>query len=193
MLKITIDNFNFTPCYFTKLLGCIHKWLGENNVHNNISLYSFSHIQKDCFYFNAYDNNLIEKLNQGISKDKTMFNETKVINIETIGENINKDIFYCASPFFIKDKNVFKNFNDIDVNSIAKRIIQTKANFANIKLTDFNLEFINFYKTKLVKIHDINNKCFVSNIKITGDKTVKDFILKVGIGNNTGCGFGFIY
>jgi CRISPR/Cas system endoribonuclease Cas6 (RAMP superfamily) len=96
-------------------------------------------------------------------------------------------------PFFVKFGSQFKKFTDTDVSIIAKNTLLKKAKIANINLREFNLQFIDFCKTKLIKIHDISNKCFVSKVKITGNETVKNFACKAGIGNCTGAGFGFIY
>lgn len=190
-IRFILTGFEFFPDYFTKLLGVVHKWIGENDVHDNISLYTFSHIRNNSFTFVCFDKELLNKIKKNAMLDKEMFRNTRLRSVQLLSIKTNKEIFSCASPFFVKENDkhlIYKN-----AEKRAKQILLSKAKFANIDLGDFELEFLNFRKTKLIKIHDINNKCYISDVKITGNKQVKEFACKVGIGSSTGVGFGFIY
>lgn len=189
-LEIHVDNFQFHPDYFTKLLGCVHKWIGDNDLHDNTSLYNYSHIRHDLFSFVAFDNEILNKVVIGISKDAHMFDDCCVSKIVERKRLWDKDEFYCLSPFFVKQADKHLLFNS--ASKRAKDILNYKARLAGVELGEFDLKFINNRKTKLIKIHNINNRCFVSNVKITGGDEVKKFATKVGIGSSTGCGFGYI-
>jgi len=121
-----------------------------------------------------------------------MFKNVVFIGFERMHINTNKNIFSCASPFFVKNK-AQKHLIFKDAEQRAIEILITKSKIAGIKLGEFDLEFVDFVKTKLIRIHDIDNKCFVSKIKITGSKEMKKFACQVGIGSSTGSGFGMIY
>lgn len=41
--------------YQEKLVGTLHKWIGENEIHDKISLYSYSWLQGGCLKNNALD------------------------------------------------------------------------------------------------------------------------------------------
>src|SRR6056297_3076364 len=76
------------------LTGAIHKWLGWNQEHGEISLYSFSRLEggrkaKDglafeegsTFFFSSPDEELIKILIKGIQKDPEMFSGLKVSEV----------------------------------------------------------------------------------------------------------------
>lgn len=189
---IYLNNFTFEPDYVTKLTGVIHKWLGENNVHDNMSLYNFSHIHNNRFNFTSFDEKLQEKLMHGINNFPKMFAETKAIGFNQYNYDSDRVVFKTASPIFVKNNdNTHLLFEEAEQR--AKEILLKRAMFAGVKLSDFEIKFPNRIKEKLIKIHNIKNKCFTSHVEIKGDASVKDFAAKVGIGNSTGCGFGFIY
>ena len=191
-IQFKLTGFEFKPDYFTKLLGFIHKCLGKNDLHNDISLYSYSHIHNNSFTFVSYNINVIDKIVKGAMFYKKMFDNCEVVSFKLIHIIYQKNVFKCASPFFVKDsENKHLIFKEAELQ--VKSTLIKKAARANIDLSDFDIEFINFEKTKLIKIHEINNKCFVSSVKIHGNDTVKSFACQVGLGNSTGCGFGFIY
>lgn len=190
MLKIIVENFKFEKNYFTKLLGFIHKSFGQNTIHDTISLYSYSNIYNNSFFFNSYDKELQKKLIDGILKDNNIFDNCNVIKILQ-EEDIIREVYKSYSPFFIKN-NLNQHLIYKDAEQFAKKIILKKMQIANFKSNDFNIEFINFKQTKLIKIHDINNRCFISDVVIHADNETHKFIKQVGIGNSTGCGFGYI-
>lgn len=191
-LIFELSGYEFKPSVHTKMLGVIHKWIGKNEIHDEISLYSFSHVFNNQFMFSAFDETIIEKIKYGSIKHPEMFDNCKLIGYRLKSFDVKKESFRCASPFFVKDENnkhlIFK-----EAEEQAKKTLIKKAKIANIELGEFDLQFVNFRKTKLIKIHDIENRCFVSEVKIIGSDTVKMFACQVGIGNSTGAGFGFIY
>lgn len=191
-VRLYLNEFNFTPDYFTKMIGVIHKWIGYNGVHSCMSLYVYSHIHNNTFTFTAHDENLVRELIKGVIKHPEMFGDTKVLSHKILKINTDKEIFHTASPIFVKD-SFNKHLIFKTAEKQAKQTLLKKAIYAGVELGDFELTFEDFKKTKLIKIHEISNRCFISHVKIVGDSVVKDFACKVGIGNSTGCGFGFIY
>lgn len=193
-IKIQLKGFNFFPAYHTKMLGVIHKWIGENNVHDTMSLYSFSHIRKGgYFFFTAYDNKLISRVLHGITNDPVLWEGVIVTDLKVQNSFLgnDKEIFSMSSPVLLKEYT--EHVTDIKrAPAIAKRILNKKAKSVGLDLGDYDIEFVNFEKTKLVGIHHIKNRAFYSDVHITGSEIAKRFALQVGLGNSTGSGFGFI-
>ncbi|MDP2423099.1 MAG: CRISPR-associated endoribonuclease Cas6, partial [Bacteroidales bacterium] len=68
------------------LVGSIHKWLGWNKIHDNISLYSFSRLDGGkainsglkfehgtSFFFSSHETGLIKSIIEGVQRDPFMF------------------------------------------------------------------------------------------------------------------------
>lgn len=213
-IKIILSKSNscipFT--YQGLMLGTIHKWFGANNkLHDKLSLYNYSWLKgfrinkygliadkQPYFYFSCFDDRLIDRLNAGICKDKSMFNGFEVIRIENIDCEI-KECYEPLSPIFVKEKTENNSlehllFDNPKTETIMTNLMRNKMKFANV---NFELESIKFEvsehsKTKLVKIHGINSRANLCNVKIVGDENAHKFILDVGVGHSTGSGFGCI-
>lgn len=188
-LKIYIKNFIFTPSYFTWLLGCIHKWIGpDNNEHGNISLYSYSHIYRDYFYFSSFYPQICQRLIDGIRSDPAMWLNVYVSDVEIISYESVTTIFRTTSPIFCRRDGI--HIIGKEATLISKNILMHKAKIANIELPPFNINLF-LKKTKLVQIHDISNRCAHYNVNISNPEAAR-FALSVGLGNCTGVGFGHI-
>ena len=183
---------NTTPVpfdYHQKLVGTIHKWIGNNSIHDTISLYSFSWLnggrkvenalqfsQGATMFISFYDESIIKAIIRTILEDPEMFCGMFVTDI-TIGAEpqfSERDLYYCASPIFIKRK--------LDNGSIKQY---------NLDIC-FDLSYSK-KKLKLVRYHGIGNKASLCPVVIKGKPETKQFIWNVGVGNCTGIGFGAIY
>ena len=106
---------NTTPVpfdYRQKLVGTIHKWIGNNSIHDTISLYSFSWLnggrkvenalqfsQGATMFISFYDESIIKVIIRTILEDPEMFCGMFVTDI-TIGAEpqfSERDLYYCAS------------------------------------------------------------------------------------------------
>lgn len=214
----TTPNTELVPFeYQQKMVGTIHKWIGQNSIHNKISLYSFSWLNgakvKDGrlqfsdganFFISFYDEDIIKQIIKTILNDPVMFCGMSVIDIK-IDEEPNlsqREVFYCASPILIKrrlEDGTIKqyNYNDSQANQLLKETLLSKMREAGLEEDD-SLE-ISFdtssakKKTKLVHYHGIGNKASLCPVILKGRTTTKLFAWNVGIGNSTGIGFGAIY
>jgi len=204
-LKITPSNrivpFDHQPL----LVGSIHKWLGQNEEHGNISLYSFSRLEeatlrKDgllfenrCgFFFSSYYPELIKQLISGIQKDPSMFSGLSVKEVILIEDPDLSDrkLFYPASPIFIKrrinDKIEQVLYDNPDASQYLKETLQTKLEKAGIPDDSFNIHFDLSYSkagTKLVTYKGIKNKTSWCPVIIEGKPETKLFVWNVGLGN----------
>jgi CRISPR-associated endoribonuclease Cas6 len=196
------------------LTGTVHKWLGWNEEHGDVSLYSFSRLEGgkkeknglqfqngSSFFFSSYDDNLIKNLIRGIQDDPEMFHGLKVAEV-IIQENpdfTTQELFYTASPIFIKRRTGEKIehilFNDSRANQYLKETLATKM--AKAGITDETLEISfeqNYPKagTKLITYNNIKNRTNWCPVNIKGKPETKLFAWNVGLGNSTGIGFGAI-
>jgi CRISPR-associated endoribonuclease Cas6 len=196
------------------LVGTIHKWLGWNEEHGKVALYSFSRLMggkksgselifngETTMFFSAYDPEITKRIVQGIMDDKTMFHcfEVKEIQLMDDPDLTQQVLFYPASPVFIKRWNGKKVdhilYDDPRAGEYLKETLLTKM--AEVGLEDDTLE-INFDKaylkagTKMVVYNGVKNKANWCPVLIKGKQETKLFAWNVGLGNSTGIGFGAI-
>lgn len=204
----SIVPFNHIPM----LVGTIHKWFGQNDWHDQTSLYSFSWLKggerrseglnfpKGAEWFiSAFNNNLIKKLIQGIQDDPTI-NHGLIVKSVTIQDdplfNENQS-FTLASPVLIKRKEGDRVkhfiFSEDRADELMTETLITKLNKAGLKSGGVQISFDRKYpfpKTKLVNYNGIENKASICPVTIKGTPEQIAFAWNVGIGNSTGIGFG---
>jgi len=196
------------------LTGTIHKWLGWNDEHGRVSLYSFSRLEgghatagglrfeeKTSFFFSSYHIDLIKKLISGIQADPLLFQGLQVseISIQEDPDLSGRDLFFSASPIFIKrrvgEKVDHIVFDDPRANSCLKETLQTKMVEAGITDDSFEIGFeINYSRarTKKITYNGVQNRASWCPVIIKGKPETKLFAWNVGLGNSTGIGFGAI-
>ncbi len=213
-LKINTSNkivpFDHQPL----LVGAIHKWLGWNQEHGNISLYSFSRLEGgketqtglrfehgSSFFFSAHQPDLIKKLITGIQNDATMFYGLTVseIILQEDPDLSDRELFFIGSPIFIKRKNdeTIEHilYEDSRSSGFLKETLLKKMNLAGISDSSLEIRFDTTYHragTKKIKYNGIENKANWCPVVINGKPETKLFAWNVGLGNSTGIGFGAI-
>ena len=202
--------------YQQKLVGTIHKWIGNNSIHDKISLYSFSWLNGGrkvgnalvfsngaSLFISFYDEHIIKQIIKTILDDPEMFCGLTVtdIMIDDEPDLENRERFDCASPIFIKRKiedGTIKqyNFNDQEANSLLKETLLSKMKEVGLNDETLEIKFDTSFdkkKLKFVRYHDIGNKASFCPVIIKAKPETKLFAWNVGIGNCTGIGFGAIY
>lgn len=204
--------------YQQKLVGTIHKWIGRNNnVHGDISLYSFSWLKGSKldsnylsfkrganFFISFYDENVIKSIIRTILDNPKMFCGLEVTDVQIAEMPYLSDrtLFYCGSPVFIKrrlpDGHIRQyNFNDAESASLMKETLISKMRMAGLEADDsLDIKFDTSYSGKCLKLihyHGIGNKASLCPVIIHGKEETKRFAWDVGIGSCTGIGFGAIY
>ncbi len=202
--------------YQQKLVGTIHKWIGNNSIHDIISLYSFSWLNGGRMIDNAlqfrngatmfisfYDERIVKQIIKTILEEPEMFCGLTVsdITIDDDPQLSNRELFYCASPIFIKrklaDGSIKQfNYNDAEANQYLKETLLSKMRKAGLEDDSLDIQFdtsFNKKRLKLVRYHEIGNKANLCPVIIKAKPETKLFAWNVGIGNCTGIGFGAIY
>jgi CRISPR-associated endoribonuclease Cas6 len=213
-LKIKSNN-QIVPFNHQHLLtGAIHKWLGWNKEHGEVSLYSFSRLengrkankglcfeQGSAFFFSSANNDIIQTIIAGIQNDPEMFHGLKVeeIIIQEDPDFTEKDTFYIASPIFIKRKEGERIehiiYSDQRANDCLKQTLLTKMEQAGLSDDTIDIKFKTDYPkagTKLITYKNIKNRTNWCPVIIKAKPETKAFAWNVGLGNSTGVGFGAV-
>ena len=214
----TTPNHSVVPFdYQQKLIGTIHKWLGNNDIHDNISLYSFSWLiggkiidgsgfvfpDGARFFVSFYEKEYLKLLMKTILDDPEMFCGLSVREI-SLGEeplfSAEPQYFRLASPVFIKryhnDERDWKFYfyDDEESSKFMTETLKHKMQVAGLP-EDKSLKVV-FDKSylgksiKMVTIHGIKSKASMCPVIVYGSPESKLFAWTVGIGNSTGSAFG---
>ena len=203
--------------YQQKLVGTIHKWLGNNEIHDNISLYSFSWLlggkmirnqgytfpDGANFFVSFYEEEYLRLLIRTILSDPEMFCGLKVRDISIVNQPVfseDAQYFRLASPIFIKrlqdgTRNYkFYLYDDEVSNTLMTETLKHKMKEASLPEDGtLKVEFDLTYpqkQVKMVTIHGIKSKASMCPVIIHGSPQSKLFAWTVGIGNSTGSSFG---
>ncbi len=213
-LRIKADKVPIPFQHQHKLVGTIHKWLGWNDIHGKVSLFSFSWLtagkkERDALhfengssmFFSSFDEKTIKTLILGIQKDATMFDGLSVVEL-VIQEDpdltmINK--FEVASPILIKrkidDRIEHILYDDLKAGQYLTETLQTRMKEAGLVDESLVIQFDTnspFAKRKNLVYNNVNNICSWCPVVINAKPETKLFAWNVGLGNSTGIGLGAI-
>ena len=196
------------------LTGAIHKWLGWNDEHGVISMYSFSQLEggkanpnglrferETSFFFSSYKFDLIKKLIVGVQSDPSVFNGLTVtdIIIQEDPDFSQRELFLTASPILIKRRNGEKVdhiiYNDPRANDCLAETLRSKMKNAGIVDDSLQIRFDTNYPksgTKKITYKGVQNRASWCPVVIDALPETKLFAWNVGLGNSTGIGFGAI-
>lgn len=201
--------------YQQNLVGAFHKWLGENELHDDLSLYSLSWLeggkmrrdkkgyefrQGARFFISSPLSDLHQKAVQGIFKDEHIRWGMKVQEVRMFPtpEFGNRQRFVAQSPIFIKrwikeDQNQkYYLHADPESNTLMTETLQSKLARQGLS-TDVTVAFDPNYlnpRTKHSIYKGIKIKSTLCPVIVEGDAKAVQFAWEVGIGNSTGIGFG---
>ncbi|MCX6137516.1 MAG: CRISPR-associated endoribonuclease Cas6 [Ignavibacteriales bacterium] len=211
--------FNLTPNiepvpfeYQHFLIGAFHKWLGPNDIHDDISLYSLSWLsggkkEKDMLNFHqgakwfisCWNEELARKVMRGLLSEPNVCCDMRITDVQMVdtpkfGE---RQRFLAATPVLVKkyDGQGIKHllFSDSGVDDVLTATLKTKLEKAGIDNKGLRLFFDRTYeksKTRLVTIKGIQNRASVCPVIIEGTPEAVAFAWEVGVGHSTGSGFG---
>lgn len=196
------------------LTGTIHKWMGWNKEHGEVSLYSFSQLEgakatptglmltnNTSFFFSSHNLDLIKKVIAGIRNDPSMFFNLTVVDviIQEDPDLSDRHLFYPASPIFIKRRAGEKEdhilFSDPRAGDFMKDTLMTKLTKAGLSDDSLNVMFDTTFQkagTKKITYNNVQNRASWCPVIIEGKPETKQFAWNVGLGNSTGIGFGAI-
>jgi len=201
--------------YQQLLIKTFHRWLGHNEIHDTISLYSLSWLkgaEKDNgglnfpngakWFINFWENDYFTDLLKGIQEHPLSFMGMQVREVQFMEDPTfgSREKFFPASPIFIRkyDENgraIHLNYFDADADrylteTLSKKLAKASLNYKATVSFDKNNPTS---KTKVININGVNSKANFCPVIIEGDKEALKFAWNVGIGHSTGCCFGSIY
>lgn len=216
-LKTTSNTSVVSFDYQQKMIGVIHKWLGHNEIHDKISLYSFSWLLDGkivgnkgfdfsngaTFFISFYEDQYLKTLINAILSDPIMFGGLTVNDI-TLAESPvfseGPQFFKLASPVFIKrakeggNDYKFYLYTDEESSALMTETLKHKMREAGLPEDDtlkieFDLNYRN-KRQKMVTIHGIKNLASMCPVVVYGKPESKLFAWTTGAGSGTGSGFG---
>ncbi|MBI2418110.1 MAG: CRISPR-associated endoribonuclease Cas6 [Ignavibacteriales bacterium] len=196
------------------LVGAFHKWLGWNQAHDTISLYSMSWLQGGevvnntlhfangaTMFISFWDTGLAKKTLQGALRDNLLFCGMTIQQIQMQEDPRfgTHERFIAASPILVKkqtpeNRTLHLGFNDAEAAAHLTDTLKRKLSSVNLDLP-VKVSFDQNYaaaKTKLVTINGIANKANLCPVLLEGDPLAIQFAWNVGVGNSTGSCFGAV-
>jgi CRISPR-associated endoribonuclease Cas6 len=194
------------------LTGTLHKWLGWNDLHDDVSLYSFSWLQGGSagnegisfrygasFFISSFDAELLKRIVMGIQIDSSIGFGLYVMEviIQDDPKFENESRFICASPVLVKrridDKEIHMKYDQTESDAFLTETLKSKMKKAGLPSDGVLVEFDRSYhspKTKVVYYNKIGNRVNICPVVIKGTPEQLKFAWNVGVGNSTGIGFG---
>ncbi len=216
-LDIQGDNTIIPFAHQHLLVGTIHKWLGPNDIHGESGLFSFSWMnggktikgmpgiifeQFASMSIGAHDVDLLKRFIDGIQKDPKMFNGLIVREITIVSDPdlSEREIFFPASPIFLKEKQSLKGYkhilySDPQANQVLTDSFRAKLKSAGIDDSEAIAEFAPMEgkaQEKLITYRDVKNKTSWCPVRLIAKPESKLLVWNAGLGNSTGIGFGAI-
>lgn len=194
------------------LIGAFHKWLGKNELHDGVSLYSLSWLSNGNrdgnslnfpkgarWFLSCFDPDLCKKVLSAALIDPDVCCGMKVneIQIAETPHFSNNQRFVVATPVLIRtfDGVGLKHltFADADADKLLTQTLCTKLKHAGISCSGVKVQFDHTYqnpRTRLVTIKGIHNKASLCPVVVSGSPESVSFAWDVGVGHSTGSGFG---
>jgi len=202
--------------YQQSLVGAFHKWLGENQYHDDISLYSLSwlsggQMRRDkkgldfrngaTFFVSAPKQELLQDLIKGVFGQGPHIRWGMQVQEATM--RVTPDFgelqrFFVESPIFIKrqrkdgEGHQFYFPKDAEANTYMTETLQRKLALMDLS-TDVSVSFDPSFSNpdiKRILFNGISLKATACPVIVEGDAKSVAFAWDVGIGNSTGIGFG---
>ena len=198
-----------------RLTGVLHKWLGWNEVHDEMSLYSFGWLKGGhgenghltfpegaAWRVSFYDTDESKRLLDGIMKDPTVFGGMRVFEVK---EQATPSFSGCYrfevdGPVVVRrtrddGSRAYLTWEEEGADDVLTRVLQRKLDEADFEdeHRDARVQFDRTYRsahTKLAEIKGIRHKGSVCPVVVEGTPEAVQFAWHVGVGELTGSGFG---
>ena len=199
--------------YQRALVGTFHRWLGENELHDDISLYSLSWLSHgrprgkgldfpngSTFQVSAPSDGLLAALVQGVFKGHQVQwgMEVREVTIQRTPDFGEQQRFVVQSPVLVQRRpegaphQKYYLPSDPEANGLLTETLQRKLERFGLP-TEVSVAFDSSYaqpKTKLVHYYGIDIRATFCPVIVQGDPRAVQFAWEVGVGNSTGIGFG---
>ncbi|MCC5904837.1 MAG: CRISPR-associated endoribonuclease Cas6 [Balneolaceae bacterium] len=202
--------------YPYQLCGLFHHWLGNNDLHGKISLYSLgwlkgkTDVKNGALHFprgavwdiGIYNSGISEQMIRGLLLKDFVFHGMQIKKVDRLKPpafHEGSHRFLAGSPVLLRKveqdgSRTHVIYDDPASSTILNRLIHKKASEADFGPgEELSLRFDSTYrnpKTKLVDIKGIKNRASVCPVIAEGPPEALEFLWTVGAGELTGVGFG---
>jgi CRISPR-associated endoribonuclease Cas6 len=197
-----------------QMTGALHRWLGWNDVHDTLSLYSFGWLRggkardKQLFFpggaswsVSFYDHTLAKKMIQGIMQEPEAFYGMQAIEIrEQAAPSFGGHYRFKTDGGHIVVRRKrpdggreYLLWEDEAADAALTRLLQRKMEAAGFTDRDVQVRFDRSYsrpRTKLSTIKDVSHRGSECPVVGEGSQEAVRFAWLVGLGEMTGSGFG---
>jgi len=195
------------------LVGALHKWLGENNLHDALSLYSLSWLRGGKgvgasglnfpngadWFISTHDTGYLKKAVASIMDAPDVAFGMRVVEV-TLQETPYFDkekLFLLGSPVLIKRNEGVKQrhytFDEPESDALMTETFRFKLQKAGLPIEGASVRFERenvSAKTKISTYRGIKNRVNYCPVIVKGSPEQIGFAWNVGVGNSTGIGFG---
>ncbi len=202
------------------LTGAFHRWLGENEMHDGLSLYSLGWLQGGSaqrgalqfprgatWFISAPDTQaggaLLGRVAEAALREPAVCCGMEVIQIEAqpTPEFGPKRVFRADSPIFLRGPRTpagldpHLTFNDAGADAMLTHVLRRKLIAAGLE-THAETATVRFDrafqapKTRLIQIQESRKRVNVCPVVAQGSPEALGFLWNVGAGHLTGCAFG---
>jgi CRISPR-associated endoribonuclease Cas6 len=198
------------------LTGTFHKWVGANDLHDAISLYSLSWLYEGRarsgaiefprgahWFVSVHDDSLVEVIVNNALADPEVCCGMRVARIEQqqTPHFGSRHTFKVGSPVLARSKEDEDGrvrhylYTDPEADAVLTATLRHKLDRAGLG-APHNAATVSFDKTyrtpktKLVTIKDIHNRASVCPVTVEGTPEAVAFAWNVGVGHGTGSCFG---
>lgn len=197
------------------LTGTFHKWLGANQLHDALSLYSLSWLYEGRasngiiefprgahWFISLHDESLGEPLVNNALSNPEVCCGMKVTRIEQQATPRfgHRYTFKVGSPVLARSQEIEGKvkhylYSDPEADTVLTATLRHKLDRAGLGAphNETTVSFDQTYrnpKSKLVTIKDIHNRASICPVTIEGTPEAVAFAWNVGVGHGTGSGFG---
>jgi CRISPR-associated endoribonuclease Cas6 len=198
------------------LTGALHKWLGDNRVHDGLSLYSFGWLggaesenghlafpQGASWRVSFHETDLAKRCIDGIMQDPEVAFGMRVFEVK---EQATPTFSGCyrfktdRAPVIARQRRgdgsrAYLLWDDEAADPVLTRTLRHKLKAAGFKgdHLDTEVQFDRTYqgaRTKLATIKGVGHKGSLCPVVVTGTPEAVRFAWTVGVGELTGSGFG---
>lgn len=198
------------------LVGLLHRWWGENVLHDAPSLYSFSALHGSIrrgdvldfpngarWFASFHDEELARRVVAAIMSNSTFIAGMHItdIHIQPTPVFPSSHRFATASPVLLRRKNatgvpqylLYSNPHSDDALTVT---MQRKMHHAGFSAEDCGRVRVRFdrsdarAKTKVVTMNNVHNRASACPVIVEGSPEAVAFAWNVGVGHSTGAGFG---
>ncbi len=202
-----------------QLTGALHKWLGENDIHDGLSLYSFGWLRGakrkidhlnfpvgSLWNISFYEDSVSKKLLQGILRQPDLFSGMRVMEVqEQATPSFGNFYRFRTDQSAILARQSREDgsreyflWDNPQADDVLTRLLRRKLEVAGFgdEHRDVQVRFDRSYqraRPRKVTIKGVDHKGSECPVWVAGTPGAVQFAWLVGLGDLTGSGFGGLY